>query len=134
MKATGLLAAAITLVASAFVTVAAQPPPYSGSADYQAYCASCHGDGARGDGVIARTLKKRPADLTQLTRRNNGVFPDERVFKAIDGRRPAGAHVVSDMPAWGEVLAKSSESAGAEQAAARIQVLVTYLETLQAKE
>lgn len=128
--------AAAIVVASAFVTVAAQvqSQPYSGSADYQTYCASCHGNGARGDGVLAKSLKKHPSDLTQLAKRNNGVFPEEKVLKAIDGRQPPTAHSPSDMPAWGEVLTKSSESAGAENAAAPIAVLAKYLETLQSKQ
>ena len=132
MKAWGLLVAGIVVVGCALVTVRAQPQPYSGSGDYVAYCASCHGAGARGDGVIAKSLKKRPADLTLLTKRNNGVYPEERVLKTVDGRQ-GGAHSDSDMPAWADVFAKSTESAGAENAAVRIDVLVQYLETLQAK-
>ena len=136
MKTWGLMAAAIIVAASAIVTAGGrmQSEPYSGGADYQAYCASCHGAGARGDGVIAKTLKKHPADLTQLTSRNNGVFPTDKVTKIVDGRAPVGGHSDADMPAWGEVFAKSRESAGAENAAARIDVLVKYLQTLQAKE
>jgi mono/diheme cytochrome c family protein len=135
MKAWGLVTVATIVVASALATVGAQVPeqPYSGSGDYQVYCSSCHGVEARGDGVIAKTLKKRPADLTQLTKHNNDVFPGEEVFKTIDGRQPGSTHSRADMPAWGEVLAKSSESQGAEKAAARIAVLVKYLQTLQAK-
>ena len=135
MNAWGLLAAAI-VVASAIGTagVQVQAQPYSGSGDYQAYCASCHGAEARGDGVIAKSLKKRPADLSQLTRRNNGIFPEEKIVKTVDGRLPSGAHSDSDMPAWGDVFAKSQESAGPENAAARINSLVKYLETLQVKE
>ena len=133
MNAWGLLAAAIVVGASAIVTVGAQvQSPYSGSSDYQVYCASCHGAEARGDGVIAKSLRKRPADLTQLTRRNNGAFPEERVFQTIDGRQPGSVHSDSDMPAWGDVFAKSSESAGAQNAAARLDVLVKYVQTLQA--
>src|SRR5476649_1065021 len=138
MKAWGPLGAAIVVVASALVTAGAQAQvqsqPYSGSADYQAYCASCHGAGARGDGTLAKSLKKRPADLTQLTRRNSGVFPEEKVFKTVDGRTPGSAHTDSDMPAWGDVFAKSIESAGSDNTAARIGILVKYLETIQAKE
>jgi mono/diheme cytochrome c family protein len=133
MKAWGPLVAGIVVVASALVTtVRAQPQPYSGRGDYLAYCASCHGAEARGDGVIAKSLKKRPADLTLLARRNSGVYPEEKVFMTVDGRR-GGAHSDSDMPAWADVFAKSTESAGAENAAIRIDVLVKYLETLQAK-
>ena len=132
MKRWGVLTAAAIVAASGLVTVRAQGAhPYSGHADYQVYCSSCHGAEARGDGAIAPSLKPRPADLTQLTRRNDGVFPSERVFKLIDGR--SGGHEAADMPKWGEVFAKATESAGAEQTAARIDTLVKYLETLQAK-
>ena len=133
MKAWGLLTAAIVVGASALVTVRAQgAAPYSGNGDYQVYCSSCHGAEARGDGTIAKSLKKRPADLTQLSKRNNGVYPDEKVFKTIDGRK-GGAHSDSDMPAWGDVFAKASESASPENATLRIDTLVKYIETLQAK-
>ena len=133
MKAWGLLTAAIIVGASALVTVSAQGSQrYSGNGDYQAYCASCHGTEARGDGMIAKSLKKRPADLTQLSKRNNGVYPDEKVFKTIDGRK-GSAHSDSDMPAWGDVFAKASESASPENTALRIDTLVKYIETLQAK-
>ena len=96
------------------------------------YCSSCHGAEARGDGALAKSLKVRPADLTQLARRNDGVFPADKVFQIIDGRKGV-AHNNSDMPAWGDVFGKASESAGAANTAARIDTLVKYLETLQAK-
>jgi len=135
MKARGLLAATIIVVASTCVTVAArmQPVSYSGRTDFQTFCSSCHGADARGDGPFAKSLKKRPADLTQLAKGDNGVFPDARIFKTIEGREPGSTHRGSEMPAWGDVLAKSTESQGAENAAARIRALVEYLRTLQAK-
>ena len=133
MKAWGLLTAALIVGASALVTVRAQgAQPYSGNGDYQVYCSSCHGAEARGDGMIAKSLKKRPADLTQLSKRNNGVYPEEKVFKTIDGRK-GSAHSDSDMPAWGDVFAKARESASPENTARRIDTLVKYIETLQAK-
>jgi hypothetical protein len=49
------------------------------------------------------------------------------------GVLPGNAHTDSDRPAWGDVFAKASESAGPKNAAARIRVLVTYLQTLQAR-
>ena len=107
---------------------------YSGHGDYQVFCASCHGATAKGDGVIAKSLAKRPPDLTQLAARNNGEFPEENVARTIDGREPGTAHGNADMPAWGDVFAKSQESAGPENAAARISTLVKYLESLQVKE
>ena len=134
MSAWKLSAASVLVAASALATVSAQvqSQPYSGASDYQVYCSSCHGPQARGDGVIAKSLKTQPSDLTQLTKLNNGVFPEEKVAKTVVGRQGT-AHRDSEMPAWAEVFAKSSDSAGAEQAAVRIGVLVKYLETLQVK-
>ena len=134
MNGPQIVATALVVGATAMVTLAAQvrTQPYSGESDYQVYCSSCHGTDAKGDGTIAKSLKRRPSDLTQLTRRNGGLFPDEKVFNTVDGRRST-AHSDSDMPAWAEVFAKASESAGTESAAARIDVLVKYLQTLQVK-
>ncbi|HUC76382.1 MAG TPA: cytochrome c [Vicinamibacterales bacterium] len=100
----------------------------SGSQDFQIFCSSCHGTSAKGDGVLAGSLKKRPADLTQLSRKNDGVFPADAVFKVIDE-----GHETKDMPAWTEVFAKSQESTGPDAAKARIRRLMRYLETLQEK-
>ena len=135
MKTWRLLAAAAIIVASARVAPGARvlPQPYAGNGDYQIFCASCHGAEARGDGVIAKSLKKPPPDLTVLTKRHDGVFPAEKVYKIIDGREPGSSHTSSDMPAWGDVFAKASGSAGPENVAARINAIVAYLKTLQAK-
>lgn len=134
MKAWQLTAAVVLAGTVAGVTALAQvqTQPYSGNGDYQVYCSSCHGTEGKGDGVIAKSLKQRPSDLTQLAKRNNGLFPEKKVFEAIDGRKVT-AHGDPDMPAWAEVFAKSRDSAGAENAAARIDVLVQYLQTLQVK-
>src|SRR5436190_14115672 len=118
-----LVSASVTVVWLALPATSAQQL-YSGHNDFQVYCASCHGTAAKGDGVIARSLAKRPPDLTKLSVRNNGVFPDERVGKTIDGRGPGSGHSTPDMPAWADVFAKSQESAGAEAATARIATLV----------
>ena len=128
------VAIAVAAATAALVNLGAQvqSQPYSGSGDYQAYCSSCHGVDAKGDGSIAKSLKKKPADLTQLAKHNNGVFPRDKVFNIVDGRQ-GGAHGDSDMPQWADVFAKSTESPGADNAKARINVLVEYLETLQAK-
>ena len=134
MNARQIAAAALVVWAGALITVSpqAQTPSYSGKSDYQDYCSSCHGGAAKGDGAIAKSLLRRPSDLTALTRRNHGRFPEKKVFEAVDGRR-SFVHSDSDMPAWAEVFATSTESRGGENAAARIDALVQYLETLQVK-
>jgi cytochrome c553 len=131
MKLLALLTAACA-VALASTRVAAQAPQnpesYSGRADFQTFCASCHGASGKGDGTLAGALRKRPADLTQLAKKRDGVFPAEAVFTAIEA-----GHEKNDMPAWAAVLEKSQESSGPEAARARIRSLVKYLETLQPK-
>jgi len=120
-----------TVAAGQNITVSSSR--FSGAADFQAYCASCHGPAAKGDGVIAASLVKRPPDLTRLAKRHGDVFPEERVFKMIEGSSPGASHRAPDMPVWGDVFAKAAESTGPEDAAARITALVKYLEMIQEK-
>jgi mono/diheme cytochrome c family protein len=62
----------------------------SGAEDFAAYCAACHGMGGKGDGPMAATLPKRPADLTTLSARNGGTFPTTRVMAKIWGYSGGG--------------------------------------------
>jgi len=41
---------------------------------YKAYCAVCHGEDAKGNGPMTKSLKSLPPDLTRLFARNGGVF------------------------------------------------------------
>ena len=106
-------------------------PGISGSLLFTRYCATCHGQGGTGDGPLAANLRKRPANLTLLTRSNGGVYSKEMVARIIDGRKPLAGHGGGDMPAWGDAFARSAESP--ENTSGKIDALVTYLETLQQK-
>ncbi|MBZ5557560.1 MAG: cytochrome c [Acidobacteriia bacterium] len=134
MKGYGILAAALIVALTPVLRGAAQTSAYGGANDFNAYCASCHGSSAKGDGPIANSFRKKPADLTKLSLRNNGVYPADMVFKTIDGRTPVSGHGGPDMPTWGDVFVKSSESSNAEAVRQRIDSLVKYLETLQDKK
>lgn len=124
-----LLAMSIGLASTRLVAEGPQTASrFSGGADFQVFCASCHGTAGKGDGVLAGVIRKRPADLTQIAIKKGGVYPADAVFKVIDGGREH-----TDMPAWVEVFAKSQESAGAEAAKERIETLVKYLKTIQEK-
>jgi hypothetical protein len=46
-------------------------------------------------------LKVAPPALTQLAKKNGGVFPIARIYETIDGRRDIKAHGERDMPIWG---------------------------------
>lgn len=74
----------------------------SGSEIFAAYCASCHGRDARGDGVLAGELPGPPPDLTLLAAANGGVFPSSRVMQQIYGY--PGRYHAQIMPEFGPVL------------------------------
>ena len=103
---------------------------------YQQYCAGCHGATAKGDGPLASQLKVTPADLTQISKKNKGEFPQWRVFHVIDGREEVKGHGTREMPIWGPQFKIEIQEERAQtrafRAAGRILVLVEYLRSLQA--
>ena len=83
-----------------------QEPP-TGAEDFATFCAACHGMGGRGDGDMADVLDRKPADLTQLSARNDGVFPGTRVMAKIWGYTGVTPDHVADgspMPQFGPLL------------------------------
>lgn len=102
----------------------------SGREVFRLYCASCHGTSAKGDGPVASSLTVRPADLTQIARRNAGKFDAAQVARTIDGRSPVKGHGGGDMPVWGDAFQRSNDPAAVNQ---RIQDLTAFLESIQAK-
>lgn len=100
---------------------------------FRTYCAACHGTSARGDGPLADSMRRRPSDLTEIARRNKGVFPADEVFRIVDGRQPVRGHGGPDMPVWGDVFARSEGGGNPAVVEARIKALVAYLEGLQTK-
>ena len=110
-----------------------------GKLEYQSNCASCHGNDGRG-GAYVDFLKVTPPDLTQLSKKNGGVFPLERVYNVIDGRQEVKAHGPRDMPIWGRdyqiKAGKYYVDIGYDPEAyvrGRILALIDYLNRLQAK-
>ena len=55
----------------------------SGEEMFVTYCAVCHGRDAKGGGPAARALRVPAADLTQLTAKNNGKFPELKVCNGV---------------------------------------------------
>lgn len=115
-----------------------------GQYEYRSSCASCHGTGGKGDGPLAKALKRSPADLTKLSEANKGVFPFAHVYNVIDGRLEVLAHGPRDMPVWGEIyqnprmsgdppLPPLSKDQAEAIARSRILALIEYLATLQNK-
>ena len=110
-----------------------------GRSDFLTYCAACHGVAGKGDGTVAEFLTITATDLTQLSKKNAGVFPRERAFNVIDGRTEVKVHGPRDMPVWGDWFkfeaTSSSTGKGAQEKIVRkrINALVGYLETIQEK-
>jgi mono/diheme cytochrome c family protein len=96
---------------------------------FRSYCSACHGMGGLGNGPAAGALQKRPADLTQLSRRNNGKFPVYRVRNEIQGAGLATAHGSREMPVWGNVFRTLNE----DTVKLRVDNLTGYIESLQRK-
>ena len=104
-----------------------------GRADFLRHCAACHGEGGRGDGPVAASLRVPPADLTRIAARRAGSFPAAEVTEIVDGRRAVGAHGLREMPVWGVVFSTRVHEAASEEEAARgrLLVLVEYLRSIQ---
>lgn len=125
----------VTLACCTIANVsAADFTSYSGEQLFQRFCSGCHGAKAHGDGKVAASLGVIVPDLTKLTLRNKGEFPQERVMKIIDGRIVIGKHNNDrTMPVWGEELLRSEQgNPEAERATADlIHKIVDYLSTIQ---
>ena len=97
----------------------------SGKDLYLRFCASCHGDSARGDGPVASSFSVEVPDLTLIARRYGGEFPRDRVARIIDGRFIIGAHGSRTMPVWGEDLGRIE--IGNPEAERATQIIITRL-------
>ncbi|MBW2413361.1 MAG: c-type cytochrome [Deltaproteobacteria bacterium] len=110
------------------------PPAEVGGQLFGAYCASCHGMDATGNGPAAAKLDPRPANLTQIARRNGGRFDAEQVAAYIDGRSWIESHGSSEMPVWGRPLDDRNEKILTTEtllSPVSIHDIVEYLRTIQ---
>jgi mono/diheme cytochrome c family protein len=131
----------LALAAAVFAPAAqAQEEVAAGKKEFQIACSQCHGVSGKGDGEMAQFLTIKPADLTVLSKANNGQYPFLKVFQTIDGRAMVKSHGVGPMPIWGERFTAESGAAGAEPyrsytaealVRARILELTYYIQTLQ---
>jgi len=104
----------------------------TGKADFQNYCAQCHGENGKG----GKEVDIIGPDLTLLSRKNGGKFPFQEVYEVVDGRKQAAAHKrLLDMPLWGVYFRPQGVSEGASEAKvkSRITDLVSYIQSLQEK-
>ncbi|MGB2903513.1 MAG: cytochrome c [Candidatus Dechloromonas phosphoritropha] len=101
MKIFKLIGASATIIAATgMMTAVAADKVDLGKREYDSNCIACHGKDLKG-GAYVDFLKVTPPDLTQLSRKNGGVFPLEHVYAVIDGRQEVKVHGPRDMPIWG---------------------------------
>lgn len=103
--------------------------PDRGQQLFMTYCASCHGEDARGNGPAAAALKTAPANLTQIPK-DNGKFPALRVRRIISGDDFITGHGSRVMPIWGDVFRKQRDRT---IATGNIYALTKYVESIQEK-
>jgi hypothetical protein len=82
---------------------------------------------------LAAAMRRKPANLTEILKREGGVFPSAKVFQIIDGRTKVAGHGGADMPVWGDVFKRAIDVGQGEAVKARIEALVAFLETIQAR-
>ena len=117
----------------------AQPRTDLGRFEYESNCLTCHGEAGRGDGPYSVNLKLPVPDLTQISRRNGGIYPAERVRRLIDGREDIKGHGGRQMPIWGlRYGQRAAEYYRGEKMhdaesfiSQRVQALTDYLRTIQ---
>lgn len=113
---------------------------------YRGYCLQCHGEAGKGDGPLAASLRKPPADLTLIAERNGGEFPRVAVARYIKGDRPGSrvtldedwnpvvsrGGVADDMPAWGYLFSQLYKNTSTANEF-RFESLARHIESIQAK-
>lgn len=81
----------------------AMPDAGDGALFFSENCVACHGSTGQGDGPLAATLPARPPDLTMLSRRNGGTFPQAEALSYIYGD-PESGHLARVMPEFGDAM------------------------------
>ena len=132
----GLVVAVLTAAATTAPAQDSEDIDYGmvkvGESLFRAYCATCHGTTAEGNGPLAESLRVPPANLTLLAQENGDEFPWEQVKMRIDGREDVRGHGPSDMPVWGRAFKQVDENATEEQVQDKVTALAHYIQSLQA--
>ena len=132
-----LVAVTLPVLATAQTTtkrVTAKPTSAASGAEmYKEYCASCHGLSGKGEGPAAPALKAVPANLTTLSARNGGKFPEDKVMQSIKSGPGLSAHGSAEMPVWGPIFMAMRTGPSDAEVQQRAHNVMEYIRTLQAK-
>jgi mono/diheme cytochrome c family protein len=129
---TGLMLAVLILAFAASARAAGPDDVRAGEKYFRRYCASCHGMTGAGDGPVASSLSKPPANLRLLSDKYGSPLPVAKLADIIDGRDAVRAHGTAEMPVWGERLyAMGQGECGEVGIGEIIGKIVAYLDTIQ---
>jgi mono/diheme cytochrome c family protein len=133
-----LAAVAMVWLTSCAGTPTAAPSTESISRDsgerlYKESCSACHGPDARGNGPVAPILKVPVPDLTLIASRRGGSFPEDEIYRIVDGQADLGAHGSRNMPVWGyEFFGDDTDDELAHrEATLKTEKLVEFLRSVQ---
>jgi mono/diheme cytochrome c family protein len=102
----------------------------NGGEIFRDHCAVCHGKDGRGRGPATIALKGPVPDLTQIARRNGGIFPASRVKAVIAGTEQGpAAHGSREMPIWGPIFHNFEWDQDLGEV--RLQNVTDYLQSIQ---
>jgi mono/diheme cytochrome c family protein len=111
-----------------------------GKIEFQKNCAACHGKAGKGDGPLIEFLKQTPPDLTLISKKNGGIYPQEKVYEWIRDTKKIRAHGTDEMPIWGERYSRDiiefygpDYTGPGSSVRQRILELVFYIGTIQQK-
>ena len=119
----------------ALAACAPEQTTIDGEAAFMVQCSACHGRDGRGNAAMAASLAVTPPDLTLISDRNGGTFPQDRVMSQIDGFT-RGAHGGADpMPHFGDgdlgPLVMTSQDGNPVPVPAELLALSNYLQLIQ---
>jgi mono/diheme cytochrome c family protein len=108
-----------------------RPNSPSGAELYKEHCAVCHGNDLKGVSPVPAPYRV-PPDLTTLTERHGGTFPDAYVADILRNGVTMPAHGPAQMPTWGTDF-REMNGLDATQVKLRIANLTNYIKSRQAK-
>ena len=114
------------------LNLAAPAGSVSGAELYKQLCAGCHGSDGKGVGPTSPYCSVPPTDLTLLTKKNHGAFPEQKVTQILRYGTEKPHQSTTYMPVWKPLLS-TIHGESAELTEKRITSIAEYLKSIQPK-